>query len=70
MTNPTTDAMNFRLEFSEGDAAGAPDSTSVNLVWPREGLHGTIKANEVNKVIAVMPKIRPCPAEDGPLSEI
>lgn len=57
--------MKFRLDFNEGMAAGS----EVNLVWPREGLLGTIKPNELNKVVTVMPKIRASPAE-GPLSEI
>ena len=65
ISNTTNEPMMFRLDFNEGVAAGS----EVNLVWPREGLLGRIKPNELNKVVTVMPKIRARPAE-GPLSEI
>ena len=58
MTNMTDDPMKFRLDFSEGIAA----DNGVNLVWPRQGLLGTIKPNEINKVISVMPKMIASPA--------
>ena len=65
MSNPTADAMTFRVEFSSQDGDG-----DVNLIWPREGLYGSIKANEVNKVIAVMPKIRASSSDSASMSEI
>lgn len=64
LTNTTGESMKFSLNFKEGMA----DSTA-NLVWPREGLTGSIEANEVNKIVAVLPKLTACERE-GPLSEI
>ena len=64
LTNTTAELMKFSLNFEE-----VMTNSCANLVWPREGLIGSIGANEVNKIVAVLPKMSAC-AGEGPLSEI
>jgi len=66
LTNTTDEVMKFTLKFSLGEQA----PREANLVWPREGLIGSIKANEVNKIIAVLPKLTADCSAEGTVSEI
>ena len=52
--------MKYRIMFVEG-------STDVlcNLVWPRNGLVGTIGAEETNKLVALLPKREATPTNSG-----
>jgi len=52
--------MKYRILFAEG-------STDVpcNLVWPRNGLVGTIDAKETNKLVALLPKREATPTNSG-----
>lgn len=65
MTNTTDIPLKYRIFFKE-------TTYSANLVYPREGLVGTVAPNEAGKVVAVLPKVTPWrPKEDTiELSEI
>lgn len=66
VTNTTDEPLKFRIDFKEGLAGSG---SAVNLVWPSQGLLGSIGAREDAKVIAVLPKVRAEPG-DGTLNEI
>lgn len=63
LTNTTDNPVKFRMDFKAG-TADVPN----NLVWPREGLLGSIGPNEINKVVAVLGKLTPTACEH--LSEL
>ena len=52
--------MRFKIEMK----VGLPEN-HTNLIWPREGFTGMIDANEVQKVIAVLPKALPTDNNNG-----
>ena len=54
--------MKFRIDFKEGLAGSG---SAINLVWPSQGLLGSIGAREDAKVIAVLPKVRAEPGDGG-----
>jgi len=60
LMNTTDESLKYRILFVDG----ATD-TPCNLVWPINGLVGTIGAYETNKLVALLPKREATPTEPG-----
>lgn len=44
--------------------------SEANLIWPREGLLGTIGSDKAGELVALLPKARATSLEDDQLTEI
>lgn len=54
------EAMKFKISLQAGSFA-----TSSQLVWPLNGLVGTIAANQSDKIVAMLPKLEAIAMEEG-----
>ena len=64
LSNTTESKYKYRIQFKHGMS-----DTPADLVWPSEGLIGSIDALKMGQVVALLPKAHAQPA-DSVLSEI